>query len=154
MLLVRPSVCRNVENRGIMTCDWVTEWPVTEWPSYRVTKWWSDQVTKWLSDQVTKWLSDRMTKQPSDRVTKWPSDQVKEWPSDQVTEWQKASQTIDRMVYFLSTLFLCLSSTSTACNVLTLLTDEERSMHIIECHFTLVNWYFCRYLSGWHFDLI
>ena len=24
-----------------------------------------------------------------------------EWPSDQVTEWQEASQTIDRMVYFM-----------------------------------------------------
>ena len=50
---------------------------------------------------VTKWPSDRVTKWPCDRVTEWPRDQVTEWPSDRMTEWQEASQTIDRMVYFL-----------------------------------------------------
>ena len=71
--------------------DWVSEWPsdrVTEWPSHQVTEWPSDRVTKWPSDQVTKWLNDWMTAWLSDQVTKW-----------QVTKWQKASQTIDRMVY-------------------------------------------------------
>ena len=42
---------------------------------------------------VIIWLSDRMTE--------WSSDQLTKWQSDQVTGWQEASQTIDRMVYFI-----------------------------------------------------
>ena len=63
--VVSPSVSRNVENRRIMTCNWVTEWPsgqVTEWPSDQVTEWPSDRVTKWQSDRVTKWPKDQLTK--------------------------------------------------------------------------------------------
>ena len=37
----------------------------------------------------------------SDWVIELLSDRVTEYPSDQVTKWQEASQTIDRMVYFL-----------------------------------------------------
>ena len=36
-------------------------------------------------------------------MTEWPSDPVTEWPNDWVTGWQEASQTIDRIVYFVST---------------------------------------------------
>ena len=42
-----------------------------------------------------------VTKGPSDQVT---SDQMTKWPSDWVTKYlsdQEASQTIDRMVYFI-----------------------------------------------------
>ena len=55
---------------------------------------------------MTKWPSDQ-TEWPSDQVTKWPSDQVTEWLSDQVTKWQEASQTIDRMVYFVYNVSAC-----------------------------------------------
>ena len=58
-------------------------------------------MTGWLSDRVTERPIDQVTEWPSDPVTQWPSDQVTKWPSDQVTEWQGASQTIDRMVYFI-----------------------------------------------------
>ena len=64
---------------------------MTKWPSDP-----SDQVTKWPSDWVTEWLSDR--------VTKWLSERLFDWLSDRVTKWQEASQTIDRMVYFINVL--------------------------------------------------
>ena len=36
-------------------------------------------------------------------MTEWPSDRVTEWPNNWVTGWQEAPQTIDRMVFFVST---------------------------------------------------
>ena len=52
-----------------------------------------DVVRPLVCQSVSKW--------PRDRVTKWPSDLVTKWPNNIVTKWQEASQTIDRMVYFL-----------------------------------------------------
>ena len=49
-------------------------------------------MIKWPSDQVNKW--------PNDQMTNWPNYWMIEWPNEWVTGWQKASQTIDRMVYF------------------------------------------------------
>ena len=80
----------------------MSEWQdgVTEWPSDRVSECPSDQVTKWSSDQVTKW--------PSDRVTKLTNDWIIKWPNDWVTGWKEASQTIDRMVYFINSIIVSL----------------------------------------------
>ena len=78
-LFVSLLVCDNIENNN----ERIT----------RVTKWPSDRLTERPNDGMTEWP-------PSDRVTKWPSDRVTEWLNDWVTGWQEASQTIDRMVYF------------------------------------------------------
>ena len=57
----------NVENRGKMTCDQVTEWS-SDWVAKLLGDKYRDQMTEWPSDQVTEWLSDS--------VTKWTSDQL------------------------------------------------------------------------------
>ena len=106
----RLLVSRNVENRGIMTCDRVTVWPsdqVTKWPSDWMTKWLNDQVTEWLNDWMTEWSNDRMTGWQDDRklrsrLTVWYIYNIylfccnhsKDWFSEHPAQWHYASHPI------------------------------------------------------------
>ena len=54
-------------------------------------------MTEWHDDGMTGWHWWQ-----DDVMTGWQDDQMTGWLDDKITRWQEASQTIDRMVYFLS----------------------------------------------------